>query len=348
MSVGAAVEQRAARVPLACIERLHARSVADGGGGSMSKPARTTTPGIKVQPPPLPQRDEDGRVSGARRALNYAAYDGLVQLGSDAFSTPLPPSKSERPRFAAPRLHAGWYMISAAAGFSVGAVVLAIAFKPALTPERPPVSLGQTTGYLGPWVMVSNNKPVQMREVLEPVPPAATPKPIGSAPIAIEPVPMAEVAEVAVPPSAAAPQAAASAAVIDETPQAPVTAVVAATSTPAAVTEARQGENDDTHARTSSRSHQHSRHDAPVAQLSRAQVVAAMHHVEPEVSACFRGTSGSVMADVTIVGRTGHVTTAHVNGQNGAIGSCIARAVRHASFPTFKAETLTIRYPFAH
>jgi hypothetical protein len=111
---------------------------------------------------------------------------------------------------------------------------------------------------------------------------------------------------------------------------------------------AAQPEPHATHASSSSRAHHHEREAAPVAQLSRAQVIGAMQRIQPEVSACFRGTSGGATADVTILGRTGRVTTAQISGQTGVVGSCIARAVRKATFPTFKAETLTIKYPFAH
>jgi hypothetical protein len=304
----------------------------------MSKPARTSTPGSKVQPPPLPTH-ETGRVSGARRALNYSAYDGLMQLGSDAFTAPLPPPKSERPRFSPPRIHAGWYMISAAAGFSVGAVVLAIVFKPSLTPERPPVSLAHSAGYIGPWTMVTKNEPVQMREVLEPVQPIDAPPaqlPAAAASAKVEPAAPAQVAEHAAPEQAAAPAEAAADTQTSQTEPTPSEPMATAQPQPhASHTEG-------------SRAHRHERQAAPVAQLSRAQVIAAMQKVQPEVSACFHGTNGTANADVTILGRTGRVTTAQVSGQNGAVGSCIARAVRKATFPTFKAETLSIRYPFAH
>jgi hypothetical protein len=320
----------------------------------MSKPARTSTPGSKLQPPPLPTHDA-GRVSGARRALNdksstnnYAAYDGLMQLGSEAFSAPLPPPKSERPRFAAPRIHAGWYMISAAAGFSVGAVVLAIVFKPSLEAKRPPVSLAPSAGYIGPWTLVSNGQRVQMREVLQPA------QPIGSAPALTAPAAKVEAepaAEVAT--NAAKAEPTLEAAKHEPPPSAPALAAATAPSEPAtakpsepaAAREARTTQRD-----RSTREHhrERKRSAAPVAQLSRAQVIAAMRKVQPQVSACFHGTSGVATADITIVGRTGRVTTAQVSGQTGAVGSCIARAVRGATFPTFKAESLSIRYPFAH
>lgn len=310
----------------------------------MSKPARTSTPGTKVQPPPLPTQDA-GRVSGARRALNtnYAAYDGLMQLGSDAFTAPLPPPKSERPRFSPPRIHAGWYMISAAAGFSVGAVVLAIVFKPALTSERPPVSLASNTADHAP-SMVKNDQPVQMREVLEPVHPIDAPPPSAPATAAAaEPEPAAP-APVVEHPVAEHDEAPVQAAAIEQVAEAPAPKAEPAPSQPVAAA------HSEPHATRSesSRTHQHERQAPPVAQLSRAQVIAGMAKIQPEVGACFRGTSGGAMADVTILGRTGRVTTAQVSGQTGAVGSCIARAVRKATFPTFKAETLTIRYPFAH
>jgi hypothetical protein len=291
----------------------------------MSKAARTTTTGTK--PPPLPQRDDAGRVSGARVVIRFAAYDGLMQLGSEAFSAPLPPPKSERP-LALPRLSAGWYLISAAAGFSAAAVLLAFVFKPGLAPAHPRVALASMPAYTGAWTLVAGEHTTAMREVLEPIEPvtpvvAPAPEPEAHAQPSIDSEPAAR-------PAVADAKVVASAAPAAEAPAETPMRSAAAPRPP--------------HTNSS----RHADRAAPVAQLSREQVIAAMKHVQPAVSACFHGTTGTVMADVTIIGRTGRVTTAQVSGQNGAIGSCIARAIRGASFPPFKAETLNIRYPFAH
>ena len=51
---------------------------------------------------------------------------------------------------------------------------------------------------------------------------------------------------------------------------------------------------------------------------------------------------------ITVAGATGRVTNATVGGQFAGtpVGSCIARAVRGASFPRFQRATFTINYPF--
>jgi hypothetical protein len=82
-------------------------------------------------------------------------------------------------------------------------------------------------------------------------------------------------------------------------------------------------------------------------QPSRAQVIAAMQRVMPAVSACFGRRHGSAKVLVTVLGKTGRVTTARVSGQRGKIGSCIASAVRRARLPKFEQRKLEISYPFA-
>jgi hypothetical protein len=86
--------------------------------------------------------------------------------------------------------------------------------------------------------------------------------------------------------------------------------------------------------------------DLPL-QPSRAQVIAAMRRITPAVHACFGRRHGKAMVRLTVIGRTGRVTTARVTGQRGAIGSCIARAVRRARLPVFAQRRLQIAYPFA-
>jgi hypothetical protein len=81
---------------------------------------------------------------------------------------------------------------------------------------------------------------------------------------------------------------------------------------------------------------------------SRAQVLAAMARVQPAVKACLPTGHGVATADMTILGRTGRVSSAQISGQVGRPGSCIARAVRKARFPKFAAESISIRYPMAH
>ena len=83
-------------------------------------------------------------------------------------------------------------------------------------------------------------------------------------------------------------------------------------------------------------------------QPSRGQVLAAMQRVTPAVHACFGQRHGTAKVLLTVIGKTGRVTTARVIGQRGAVGSCIARAVRRARLPAFGQRKLQISFPFAH
>lgn len=79
---------------------------------------------------------------------------------------------------------------------------------------------------------------------------------------------------------------------------------------------------------------------------SRNDVIKAMNGVKDAVSACAKGASGVAFANITVAGSTGRVKSAEIEGQTGAVGSCIARAVRKARFPKFKSNTFQIKYPF--
>jgi hypothetical protein len=77
-------------------------------------------------------------------------------------------------------------------------------------------------------------------------------------------------------------------------------------------------------------------------------VIAAMQRVTPTVRACFGQRHGKATVLMTVIGKTGRVTTARVTGQRGAVGSCIARAVRRTRLPAFGQRKLQISYPFVH
>jgi hypothetical protein len=79
---------------------------------------------------------------------------------------------------------------------------------------------------------------------------------------------------------------------------------------------------------------------------SRDQAKAAMDAVKPGVQACSKGETGVAIVDVSVAGATGRVTTAQVKGVTGPAGSCIAQAVRKASFPKFKQAVFKLSYPF--
>lgn len=79
---------------------------------------------------------------------------------------------------------------------------------------------------------------------------------------------------------------------------------------------------------------------------SRDDVMQAMNAVKGPVAACGQGESGVAFANVTVAGDTGRVTNATIEGQTGAVGSCIARAVRKAKFPRFQASTFKVKFPF--
>ena len=80
----------------------------------------------------------------------------------------------------------------------------------------------------------------------------------------------------------------------------------------------------------------------------RSDVVSAMSGVQGAVTACGGGEHGVATVSVSVSGSTGHVSNASVTGQFAGtpVGSCIARAVRGASFPHFRNPTFTFSYPF--
>lgn len=74
----------------------------------------------------------------------------------------------------------------------------------------------------------------------------------------------------------------------------------------------------------------------------------ALDAVRPTVSACGGGEHGNAVVSITIAGPTGRVSGATVSGSFAGtpVGTCIARAVRGATFPRFVRPTLTIQFPF--
>ena len=65
------------------------------------------------------------------------------------------------------------------------------------------------------------------------------------------------------------------------------------------------------------------------------------------VMACASGAHGLADVDIVIAG-SGRITTATVNGPFAGtpIGSCIARAVRGATFPPFSQARFEVTYPY--
>jgi predicted Zn finger-like uncharacterized protein len=81
---------------------------------------------------------------------------------------------------------------------------------------------------------------------------------------------------------------------------------------------------------------------------SRSDVTTAMGRITGAVTACGGGEHGVATVQISVAGPTGHVSNATVGGQFAGtpVGSCIARAVRTASFPHFRNPTFSFTYPF--
>jgi predicted Zn finger-like uncharacterized protein len=79
---------------------------------------------------------------------------------------------------------------------------------------------------------------------------------------------------------------------------------------------------------------------------TRDDVLSAMGGVKDAVKACAKGAGGVAIANVTVAGKSGRVSNVEVSGITGDVGSCIAKAVRKASFPKFKADDFQVKFPF--
>jgi hypothetical protein len=73
-----------------------------------------------------------------------------------------------------------------------------------------------------------------------------------------------------------------------------------------------------------------------------------MGRVQGAVTACGGGEHGVATVQIAVAGSTGHVSNATVGGQFAGtpVGSCIARAVRGATFPHFRNPTFSFTFPF--
>lgn len=72
-----------------------------------------------------------------------------------------------------------------------------------------------------------------------------------------------------------------------------------------------------------------------------------MNGVRGTVTACGQGMTGTATVAITFAS-SGRVTTANVSPPFAGTpaGSCIARAVRSASVPSFTRATFTVNFPF--
>ena len=82
-------------------------------------------------------------------------------------------------------------------------------------------------------------------------------------------------------------------------------------------------------------------------QPSRTDVQTGIEKIRPALTACAAGARGTVFANLTIVG-SGRVTYSVVEGEftSGSVGTCMAKALRSASFPQFSGPSFKVRYPF--
>jgi hypothetical protein len=258
--------------------------------------------------------EDQGKRSGERPAARF--FEPLP-LGSNAFAAPLAPEPSERPGPLA-RIPTLALVLLGAAGVAGAAVAVAIALRSAKAPEP----------------------------VASPAPPSARTAP------AADDTPAASPAPAAVPALAPLHEVALRNPEegVDDTPSnAAAAAPKRAEPAPASsATEAKSAAPDESHGSTHSRSHHSHAAQGLPAQPDRAQVMAAMNALRPDVNACFGDKHGTATAEIRAAGRTGRVISARVQGQTGSVGSCIARAVRKAHFPRFAAESIAISYPFAH
>jgi hypothetical protein len=81
---------------------------------------------------------------------------------------------------------------------------------------------------------------------------------------------------------------------------------------------------------------------------TRDDVQTALEAVRPAVVACAPGKRGTAQVDLIVAG-TGIPTRAVIGGDFAGTpeGSCMARAVRGAKFPTFSQPTFRVIYHFA-
>jgi hypothetical protein len=82
-------------------------------------------------------------------------------------------------------------------------------------------------------------------------------------------------------------------------------------------------------------------------QPSRDEIKRALDATRPALETCIGSAHGTTFANVTIAG-SGRVIHSSIEGAFAGTpqGSCMARALRSATFPRFSTARMTVRFPF--
>ncbi len=226
----------------------------------------------------------------------------------------------------------------------LGAGAAALTGSPAEASETPPTARARTELVAPPEMSAGNHANVDSPSPLpDPVVmPEVAPTPVEPAPVDVQPAPT---------PAREAPQ---ETGINQRTPVATRTpATPRAPRTPAPTPVATAPEQPEPQAEEASPWEEATptQPEAPTnlpEQPSRDDVRTALESVAGAVRQCGDGTTHGTASVRVTVGSSGRVRNALVGGDfdGTPIGSCIARAVRGASFPQFSAESFTVQYPF--
>jgi len=81
----------------------------------------------------------------------------------------------------------------------------------------------------------------------------------------------------------------------------------------------------------------------------RQQIISIMRPLQSQLQACHPSYDGRVRFNVTVLGATGEVSDARIDGElaDTPEGECMQNVVQGVRFPRFQRETLEIAYPYA-
>jgi hypothetical protein len=328
----------------------------------MVTPARAATPAVEA-PPRKSGSTLWGAIGGmALMAAAFGLYTNMQSRSPNETTGGDVPSTTEAPAAATPTAPTEAQSAPPAA---MPSTAVPVAPPPTTQPEMaaPAAESASPTAQTGTVAAPAPPPPTAAPVVADQAPPAAAPRPaeersaVAREAVARRPVaaPAARAAVVAAP--APAPSVAAEHEVAPQRP-APAAPVAAAppppAPTPAARPAATGARSVDDLMNSVAGANGPARAAAapePAADLperpTRSQITGVLSGLNNAVRSCTNGQTGTAPVSL-VIANDGSVSSANVSGQFGgsAAGECISGVVRRAHFPRFRAQQVTLTYPF--